>query len=91
MALSKFTKIVIVGFFAIVCLTSFATTETISQTYQYDIKQVAKDNETRFYFFRTNTRTGEIESMKFDNPSGDKVSWHKITEKGHDAFTYIIK
>jgi hypothetical protein len=86
----------------IVCVVFFALAFSVSvprsidakegETYQYQVQSENSPEKNRFFFFRFNTETGEVQTLAYDNKSkSSPVSWHSIHDNEKDAYVRIFK
>lgn len=58
--------------------------------YTYEIESAVFPDHSKFYFFRIDRGSGEIEVYSYKNATGDDVAWYPLGQM-KDAYTYIAK
>lgn len=61
------------------------------ETYQYEVQSENLPEKNRFFFFRFNTVTGEVQTLAYDNKSkSSPVGWHSINDLEKDGYVRVF-
>lgn len=75
----------------IICLAGLEVQGEDAAVYQFQMERVDLPNESRFYFFRYNSKTGAVENLRYDKPGGKKIDWYSVeNERVGGGYGYIL-